>query len=340
MAPAVRMLRRERLRAGFGELVVDDNGNLVEIDANGNLVGAPQYTIDNTGSDLSGSYEEPAPTATIDEAYPIAIAPALEVYDSSSRDPYVEPFVDPSAPPPDAYAYPSAEPFAETATMQPIFQAEPTTTYEAAPLDSFDLSTFGDPALLSVSSAGGVDHFAEYLPPGDVHEAQVRLAAWGRPRQYPSNGGPYGWDGPLVPGDFGLSGSDLDGVDSARVGLAIASFQRWANQHRNAGLPTSGMYTQATHAALVNETGAGLPTSFPTGGAPASVPGNVIPFPGSSGGAAGSPNVLGPSNPNTSSGTGAAPSSKPIPWLWIALVAAGAIFVVVLVVRKRRRSPK
>lgn len=329
MHPSAMMLR-DRSRNGarpirsFGLGYVDENGNEIP---EGNL--APMNLAPLSPSQVQtfedappqvysepATYEEPAPIAPVES---FASYEPSAAYDASAADTTTE------------------EPMNFTSysngTELPQF-ADASSSFDAS---SFDLAALEQPAIESAAlTAGGIDHFAEYTPPGGIHEAQVRLAAWGRPKAIPDNAGNYGYSGPLVPGDFGLSGADLDGADSPRVGMAIASFQRWANQYRGAGLPQTGLYTQATHAALVNETGGAIPTSFPPSGS------NVIPFPGSA-----TPGIPGSvptgwAGPNSPPGTttGSAPTKKPIPWLWIALAAAAGIVIVVFVARKRRRARK
>lgn len=205
------------------------------------------------------------------------------------------------------------------------------------------------------STGAPIAHFA-YMPPEAVRGVQLRLAAWGRPKMLPSPSSPYGYDGPLFPGDFAdmNNATDLDGVDSHRTGLAIASFQRWANKADAASgqpLRTDGIYDEATHDKLVMVTGAslpstvpGLPTVTPNGTSVVVTPpsGNVVtgPWPGSANGSPNNPqlpasvpgNVLGPS-----SGTGNQPAEKPI-WPVLAIVAGvGGLITVVVVARRRRR---
>lgn len=209
-----------------------------------------------------------------------------------------------------------------------------------------------------------IDHFL-FVPPHGIREAQLRLAAWGRPLMSPAPAGDvYGWVGPLAPADFAdmNHADDLDGVDSHRTGLAIGSFQRWwnvANAAAGQPLREDGRYDQATHAALVSVTGVELPgatsswhpnlpstqlpkgtdaTSVPTFGIPGvsgdSDTSETSPLPGSAqGGGAPAPWMPG----GAASGS---TTEKKSNWIAYALIAAGlalGIYVIVAVVRRKRR---
>jgi hypothetical protein len=217
--------------------------------------------------------------------------------------------------------------------------------------DSYDTTATG-------ADDGAVAHFA-FVPPGGVLEAQTRLFAWGRPKNTANPSAPYGWDGPLFPGDFGLIATDLDGVDSHRTGLAIASFQRWYNATNAGSLNTQGIYNEQTHNALVSVT----PTAtIPTAPAPIPVPAslpqlppawpsNVIPFPGTTLPLPGSATIptypggvtLDPSVPGTIFGDpaqgGAKQEAPPsaLPWV-LGGLAVASIAIVFVVNRKKKKA--
>lgn len=197
-----------------------------------------------------------------------------------------------------------------------------------------------------------INHFA-FMPAEGIRGVQVRLAVWGRPRMLPDTSDPYGYSGPLFPGDFADENNtqiDLDGNDSHRTGLAIASFQRWhnaADAASNSPLRTDGIYDEATHNKLVALTGVapqipaapGMVGGYTKSPLPSGLPN--LPEEDDLPGSANLPpaNKLPPSVPGSIGGASATTSDAPI-WPWIAIAAGlgGLVVIGVIVRRKRRRS--